>query len=175
MSTVDVPKLTLRYEGLFDFDGLYAAITDWAKNYNYMWHEVDYKHKFPSPKGAEQEFKWELTKKISEFVDYKILVTVHVWDMSEVEIDVGGRKKSLSNARVSMVMEGSFTLDRQHIFKKGRFGELFGKWYDKLFHREAAEYYDQLFYRTQGLHAVVKKYFDMQTKKHIYKGYLGEN
>mgnify|MGYP006415683771 CR=1 FL=1 len=46
------PPITLRYHGLFDFDGMYAAVIDWAKNYGFKWHEKDYKHKVPSPSGA---------------------------------------------------------------------------------------------------------------------------
>ena len=62
MGTVPTKRAILRYSGIFDFDGLYAAVIDWAKNYNFMWHEVDYKHKVPNPLGAEQEWKWLLTK-----------------------------------------------------------------------------------------------------------------
>ena len=56
----------LRFNGLFDLDGLYAAVVDWSKNYGYRWHEYTYKHKVPSPKGAEQELMWLITKNVLE-------------------------------------------------------------------------------------------------------------
>ena len=93
-------RITLRYSGLFDFDGMYAAIVDWAKNYGYMYHEADFKHKVPSPSGAEQEFKWILTKKVTEYLKYEIWITVHMWDLLEVEVEENGKKKPLSNARL---------------------------------------------------------------------------
>ena len=39
MGDEKLPRITLRYNGLFDFDAMYAMIIDWAKNYGYMWHE----------------------------------------------------------------------------------------------------------------------------------------
>ena len=174
LEEISVKKLTLRYDGLFDFDAMYAMITDWAKNYNYIWHEAEYKHK-AAGKGAEQEFKWVLSLKVNEWVNYEITVTVHTWDILEVEVEVEGKKKAFSNARITMDFNGKLTLDRQDIFKKGSSGKLFGGWYKKLFSAETDEYYDQLYYRMQSLHALVKKYFDMQGKKHVFKGYLGEN
>src|SRR3989344_8705210 len=104
---VDLPPITLRYNGLFDFDGLYAAIIDWAKNYGYRWHDKAYKHKVPSPRGAEHEIEWEITKEVTEYISYTISFTVHIWDLREVEVLVDGKKKNLSNARVLMVMNGT--------------------------------------------------------------------
>lgn len=170
--------ITLRYGGLFDFDSLYAAVIDWAKNYGYMWHEIDYKHKVPSPAGAEQEFKWEITKKITDYIKEEIGFTVHMWDLLEVEVDVDGKKKSLSNAKIYIVMKGTLTWDWQKKFSKGgKIAKKLGDWYRGVVHKKEVEsiYNDQLYYRMWNLHAILKKYFDMQTKKYAYKGYLGDN
>ena len=95
-----LPRSTIRYSGLFDFDGLYAAIIDWAKNYGYMWHEIDYKHKVPSPAGAEQEWKWSLIKRISKSHRYEILFTLHSWDLQEVVVEYDNKKKTLTKGRI---------------------------------------------------------------------------
>ena len=58
-----------------------------------MWHEVDYKHKVPSAEGAEQELKWRLTKKVTEFIQYGILFTIHMWEVKDVQVE--GRKEPL--------------------------------------------------------------------------------
>lgn len=171
-----MPRITVSYEGLFDFDGLYAAIIDWTKNYGYQWHEQDYKHKVPSPKGAEQEFKWLITKRITEFVSYEILFTVHVWDLVEVEVDVNGKKKALSNAHLYIWMDGKIHYDWQNKFSKGgKLGQWLGRMYFKALKAQIDSYQDQLLYRMWNLQAIMKEYFDLQTKKFSYKGYLGEN
>src|SRR3989338_8224351 len=176
MGNLETPRVTLQFNGLFDFDGMYAAIIDWAKNYGYMWNELDYKHKVPSPTGAEQEFKWMMTKDVTHYIQYQILLTVHMWDLLEVQVDADGKKKTLSNGRLYIWFNGSMTYDWQGRFKGSPFFEKLGKWYYSLNKKEMeGGYYDTLYYRMLNLHAIVKKYFDMQGQKHHYKGYLGEN
>ena len=176
MPNTKLNKITVRYNGLFDFDGMYAAIIDWSKNYGFMWHEGDYKHKVPSPKGAEQEFKWVLEKNVTDYVSYEILITVHMWELLEVDVEVDNRKKSLSNGRLYITIEPKVTWDWQERFaKSGKFGKLLGTWYDKIMQRDIDAYIDPLYYRVWNLQSIMKNYFDMQSKKYAYKGYLGES
>lgn len=170
-----LPRVTLRYNGLFDFDAIYSAIIDWSKNYGYMWHEVDYKHKVPSPKGAEQEFKWLLSLKVTEYIYYEILMTVHGWDLMEVEVESDGRKKSLLNGRIYIWIDPKVKFDYQDKFSKGgKIAQKLGEWYLKIMDRDLSNNLDQLVYRTYDLQTILKTYFDMQTKKYQYKNYLGE-
>lgn len=176
MAEIKAPKITLRYNGLFDFDAFYAAVVDWAKNYGYIWHELDYKHKVPSPKGAEQEMKWEINTKVTEYISYKILFTVHIWELMDVEVEVDGRKKSLSNARLYIIIEGTVNYGIKKFEKGGKLGRLLSVWYNKIMRKETETiYFDNLYYRIWNLHAILKEFFDMQTGKHVYKGYLKEN
>jgi hypothetical protein len=174
--TKGMPRITVRYEGLFDFDGLYAAIIDWTKNYGYIWHEADYKHKVPSPKGAEQEYKWVITKRVTEFVEYELTFTVHVWDLVEVDVDVNGKKKALSNAHLYIWMDGKINYDWQSKFGNGgKLGKFLGSMYFKVLRAQMDSYQDQMLYRMWNLQAIMKEFFDLQSKKYTYKGYLGEN
>ncbi|MEK6937416.1 MAG: hypothetical protein AABX04_00080 [Nanoarchaeota archaeon] len=170
-------KIIFHYQGLFDFDGMYAAIIDWAKNYGFMWQEVDYKHKVPNPKGAEVEFKWFLTKNVTDYISNEISITIHMWDLQEVEVDVDGKKKALSNARIYLWLEPKINFDWQKKYQSGgKFSQWLGKWYNRLLDKDfSAIYIDEHYYRTYDLHAVIKTYFDMQTKKYAYKNYLKES
>lgn len=171
MGTLPLPPITLRYSGLFDFDGLYAAIIDWAKNYGYRWHEKAYKHKVPTPAGAEQELEWEITRNVTEYINYTISFTVHVWDLREVVVE----NKILSNGRISIIIEGKINYDWQKRFSGGRFIRWLGVKYEKNIKQEVETvHFDQLYYTLWNLHALMKKYFDIQTKKHQGKRYLGE-
>ncbi len=168
-------KRTLQYVGLFDFDALYAAVIDWAKNYGYLWQETTYKHKVPSPTGAEQEMNWELTQEVSEILSYKTKITVHIWDMLEVQVEENGHKKSLTSGRIYIWLEPSMTMDWQGKFKN-KFAKFLEKWYYVLTDKEITSlYWDTLHYRTEDIYNLLKKFFDLQTKKYSYKGYLGEN
>ena len=170
-----MPRITIRYNGLFDFDGLYAAVIDWAKNYGYMWHEKTYKHKVPSPAGAEQEMAWEIVKNVTEYIQYRILFTVHIWNLTEIEVEVDNKVKALSNARLYIVIDPKVSYDWQKIGKGGKLISKISTWYTKLTQRDQDVYEDQLYYRVWNLHAIIKKYFDMQSKKYAYKNYLTEN
>ncbi len=172
---LEPPMRMIRYSGLFDFDGLYSAMIDWAKNYGYMWHEIDYKHKVPSPKGAEQEWKWVMTKEVNDYVHFRVFIQAHVWNLTEMEVEVDGKKKVLSSGNMHIQMKGTVTYDWQSKFSGGWFSELLGSFYAKAHERDVANYWDTLHYRMYNLHAIIKKFFDMQTAKHPYKGYLGEN
>ena len=154
---------------------MYAALTDYAKNFGFIWHEAEYKHKVPSPKGAEQELKWVLTQKVNSYIKFEITFTVHIWDMMEVEVETNGKKRSLTNARIYIFIDGVVTFDWQGKFKGSGMSEWFGKKYQEwVFDKREGDYLDMLYYRIWDIHAMLKKYFDMQGKKHAYKGYLGE-
>ncbi|MFH1276479.1 MAG: hypothetical protein ABIH82_05190 [Candidatus Woesearchaeota archaeon] len=175
----DMPTrdLMIQFEGLFDFDGMYAAITDWAKNYGYMWHEQDYKHKVPNAFGAEQEFKWLLTKRIDPYVIYEIKLHTHMYEMLDVEVNVGGKIKNLTKSRLYFKLIGNVKLDWQNKIRKG--GPL-GNWMSSIWQRVfthdiSGTYWDTLVYRVYDLQHVIKGYFDMQSKKYNFKGYLGED
>jgi len=176
----ELNPLIVRYSGLFDFDGLYAAITDWTKNYGYIWHEKKYKHKVPSPRGAEQEFGWQIEKEVNDLVSYKIMIEAHAWDILEVVVDTGGMKKSLTKARIEIYIKPTVILDWQGKFKGGspwqkKFKQKLWNMYFTVMQRELeVKYTDQLTYRLYGFQSMLKKYFDMQSKYHAYKNYLGE-
>ncbi len=175
MPRESVPQMTLRYTGIFDWDGMYAAVVDWAKMYGYKWHEKAYKHKVPSPDGAEIELDWELETVATEYIKYKITFAIHAYDLSDIDIDVNGKKKRLTNARVSIIINGDLDYDWQLRFTGSPFRQKLGELYRKWTGSVDQTYMDQLYYRMWNLHAMLKKYFDMQGKKHVYKNYLGES
>src|SRR3989338_11088729 len=178
MSTkISALKYQIQYQGLFDFDGLFELVISWAKNYGWLWQEVDYNHKIPNPFGGEQELEWKIEKNVTEYVKYEIRFTVHVWENLEVEVESDGKKKMLSNARIHIWISPTVIIDWQNEFTHGKFGKLLGKWYYNAVKKKEVEsvWWDQLRYRTINLHALLKKFFDMQSKQNAYKQYLGEN
>jgi len=166
----------VRYNGLFDLDSLYAAIVDWCKNYGFMWTEATYKHKVPNPYGAEQEWIWVADKKVNPYTKYTLVIFGHGWDLNDVEITKNNKKKVLSNGRLEIKMIGVMELDWQNKFAGSKWRKVMGKWYYSVMRRDIeGTYMDTMYYRMWNLQAVIKKHFDMQTKTHEYKDYLGES
>ena len=172
----NVPGGTIRYRGLFDWGGLYYAIGDWFKRYNYYLHEETYKHKVPSPRGAEQELHWYADIEMNEFIKFRIYVDFHLWDMTELEVVKNGKKKLLTNARIEISIHGRITWDWQGRFERNKLTRVLqGLWVKHIFRREVTSLWgDMLYYRMWNLHSYIKKKLDMQTQYHAYAGYLGE-
>lgn len=172
---VDLPPITFRYEGLFDFDGMYAALIDWATHNGYIWEELSYKHKVPSPNGAEKEFIWSIALKVESYVQYKVQFFVHCWDLKEVEIDMNGKKQPLTSARIEIIIKPSVIYDWQNRFEGKKMYKLMQKFQAKALQAELDDHLDTLMYRSYDIHALIKKFFDLKSQGYAYKGYLGEN
>ena len=176
MERLNLNRSIVRYTGLYDMDGLYALIIGWCKDKGYIWHEETYKHKVPSPRGAEQEWGWWIEKEITEYIKFEVHFHPHAWEINEVEIDKGGKKKSLINGKFEIIIQPIMILDWQKKWDKNRFTRFLGKRYYELMRKEIESlYHDMLYYRVWNLQALIKKFFDMQAKWHTYKTYLKEN
>jgi len=174
---IKLNALTLRYKGVYDFDGLMLLIIEWMKTRRFWFAESVIKHKVLGPFGAEHERKFEGEKKVTDYYMEKMQVVFHLWDATTVEVIEKGVKKELTKARMEIVISGSLVLDYQ------------GRWDKTPFHRKVREFFhtyviknkmetfwaDGLYYRLFKLHALIKDFLDMQAKSHEYEGYMGDN
>ena len=53
----------------------------------------DYKHKVPNPKGAEVEFKWSLTKNVTDYISNEIGKYYPHVGPARSKVDVDGKRK----------------------------------------------------------------------------------
>ena len=172
-----VGRHVIRYKGLFDFDGLYNLIAAWMKARGYWFQEKVYKHKVPLPTGAEQEISFTGSKDITEFYRHNMALDFHLWDMTEVEVEVKGVKKTLTSARMEIIITGDLEVDYQGRFEKKKFLQELRNFLMKYIIKEEMEgvYADELRYRLYKLHTAIKEYLDMQAQGSEYAGYLGDN
>lgn len=170
-------KFVLRYKGLFDFDGLYNLMIQWLKARRYWFHETKYKHKVPSPKGAEQQIGWKAERKVTDYIEYVLSIELHLWDMTEVEVVQKGVKKTLTSARMEIVFQGVVNLDYEKRWEQSTIWIILRDFYNKYIAKEELEsiYWDTLQYKTQQFMNVVKEFLDMQAKGYEYAGYMGDN
>jgi len=159
-----------RYEGLCDFNGMYAALVDYCKHHGYIWQETAYKHKVPGPAGAEQEYKWQIEKEVNEIIKYKVVITAHAWDMKDVVVDVDGGKQQFTNLRLEIVFKPSIQFDSHKYFasRNGVLGVL-SKWYWKsMSWQYLITYYDDLYYGVLNLQNILKQFCDMKSNKSAF-------
>ena len=172
-----IEKHIIRYKGLFDFDGLYNLIAQWLKARRYWFQEIKYKHKVPLPTGAEQEITFEGTREVTDFYQHHIVVDFHLWDMTEIEVEVGGQKKNLTSARLEIVLYGTLNIDYEKRFDQSTLWQGVRDFFLKYILKQDIEtvWYDELRYRIYKLHNTIKEFLDMQAKGNEYAGYLGDN
>ncbi len=161
----DMPVFGLKYRGVFDMDGLYRAMVAWMEGQKYEFHEQYYKHKVPSPLGAEQEMGWFGKRKVNPYVRFWIYIHFHIWDMKDVEVVRDGKKKKMLSGRMQMEMDGYVELDWQNMFSGNKFLVHLQDWMNKyvLFKKITGGWEDELYYRIHKLYYVVKDFLNMES------------
>ncbi|MDP3990432.1 MAG: hypothetical protein Q8Q01_04475 [archaeon] len=163
-----LPPLTIRYNGIFDFDRLYAMVVDWAKMYNYFWLEKKHVHKVRNG-SVEQELSWQATREATEYIRLIVNIDIKMWDLKEVELEVAGRKRLLSNARIEIKISGKVEYDWQGFAEKNP--KIIMRWLGKIYPLKTEipdEYFIQLYSKLVNLHSLMKQYFDMQSKRNPF-------
>jgi len=174
-TTLPTKRFLIRYSGIFDFAGLYQLMADWMKARRYWFQETDYKHKV-NPGGAEQEIDFDGERQITEYIKENVHVFIHIWDMTEVEVERNGIKKKLANGRIELIIFGKLELDWEGRWKGSKILEFFGDFYNRYIMRKTVEdYWDKLHYRMIKFQDMIKQFLDMQSKGNEYAGYLGDN
>ena len=172
----ETKKLMIRYKGVLDLEGLYRVIVQWLKARRYWFHETTYKHKVPSPFGAEEEITFNAERKCNEYYQHNVRIYFHIWDQQQVEVIREGKKQKLIKAKVEIIIQGTLVCDYQGTFDKTRFTQALRKFaHDYLIKHQVEDvWYDELQYRMIKLQAMIKDFIDMQAKSHAYEGYLGD-
>jgi hypothetical protein len=124
---------TVRYDGVFDFDGLYKAIIDYLRRHNYWFYEKLYKHKPWSPLGTELILRWEAERKLDEYNMYRIKFEWHFMDFHHVEVIREGKKVQLTKAYFWVNITGEEIQDWQAFETKEhhKFTQILGKFFRK--------------------------------------------
>lgn len=164
LSESNIP-VQFRYEGLCDFNGLYAAVVDYAKHYGYMWQEKAYKHKVPGPAGAEQEFVWILSRDVNEELSCNITLNVHAWDMKDMVVE----GKPFTHLRLEIVFTSSMTIDPHKTFRSTQWARPL---YNLYWRFRTRDFYlgplDNFYVEVLGLRNRLMTFCDMKSNKSAY-------
>ena len=173
--TIDFRKIRyipiIKFNGIFDFNGLMQAMRNWIVDQGYEFHETSVKHKVPSPVGAEQEFVWWGWRKVNSYVKYHIDIFFHLWELHDVEVVREGKKEKLQSARMQIEMSGRCELDWSNRFAGSKFLQALADFYNNYVIRKNIDlvFTDQLYYRIYKLQQLVKEYLEFETKTSAYE------
>jgi len=117
-ATIPISSIIFRWDGIFDFDGLYSFIQSWIANREYEFHEKSYKQKPEIDKiGEHIELKWYGERKVTEYVMNRIDMHMHAWNVEKVELD----GKILTKARLWIQINSTLILDWQEKWGRNSF------------------------------------------------------
>ena len=159
------PALTLRYKGVFDYNGLSTYVIRWLMNRDYKITEKVHKHKMSCPHGFEIERQIEAYKEITEYYRYNIGVNFHLWDASEIDAVKDGKKVKLWNARIEVQLHFDIVCDYADKWGTNWFYEKLRNFFDQYVIKKEIiiKHADPLYYRLLGLHTDLKKFLTMET------------
>ena len=103
----------VRFDGVFDWDGLYKGLIQYLRRQNYWFYEKVYKSKPWSPIGTELVLKWEAERKLDEYYKYKLKFEWHLMDFHHVDVIRDGKKLTLTKAYFYVDIRGILVQDWQ--------------------------------------------------------------
>ncbi len=152
----------IRYEGLFDRDGLFDKMRDFFIRRGFIVHEKEISHSTGSS-GDDEEYKWEIEQEPSPYISYHIKLTLKMENSRKVEVLINGKKQKLQYAKLKLSITSSMTTDRTGKFK-GKFLGTLRKWFEEnIYDAEIGDYEDALFNLTVNFYDEIKKYLKLHS------------
>ena len=162
--------LTIKYDGIIDWEGLYRLIADWYIDRGYYFEQGDIKHKVPTPAGAQDEYKFTGWKKTTQHLVEKIDLQIILYDLKEIDVIKDGKKKKLIKARMVIYFAGGVETAYDPRWDQTTFGRYLRTVYEKLLIKKDMEalWWDRLYYIRYKLHTEIKKFLEMQARENAY-------
>ncbi|MBN1502407.1 hypothetical protein JW930_02590 [Candidatus Woesearchaeota archaeon] len=155
----------IHYTGIFDFDGLYKLITQWMKHRDWDIFEPEVKHKEPY-----RVYKLYGRKKVTFYAMLTMKIELWLQNAREVEVIQQGQKKSLTEAKMKIIVNGGYITDYDGDFEKGPGLKKFEAFLNNyvMYHDILLKYFDYMDYYLYDFMQDVKKFLGMETATHAY-------
>jgi len=103
-------KEKVEHTGLFDFKGLYSYAHSWFKDENYGVNEDKYSEKV---KGETKNLtvEWKAVKRLSDYFKIEHAIKFEISDMSEVEVEIDGKRKKMNKGALSIEIKATLIKD----------------------------------------------------------------
>jgi len=124
--------LKVRFKGLFDWGGLYRLVWKWMQNRQFRVHEKRYKDKIDTALGNELEVDVWGEKEITEYYQYVIEVSYHLWESKEVPVIENGKQVMRMQGRMQVNIKGSVITDWQGRYKGSTTNKLMETFLNKV-------------------------------------------
>jgi len=103
-------KTEVEHDGIFDFKKLYNFAYDFLKSKNYDVVESSYAEKI-SGDSKEIDVKWEIEKKVTDYVKYIGKLKMTLKNLKAVEIQKNGVKENSNKGSIKVALNGEIETD----------------------------------------------------------------
>ena len=160
---------TIKYDGVYDWPGLYALIHHWLHERGYETHDKTYKHTAGTI-GAEEEHIIIGEKKETEYVQFIMTIDMKAWGVHTVEVIKDGRKHKLQKAVLRIIITPQVNYDYQGKFEQSKFLEKVRNFYHThvLIDEADALIEDKLYYISYKLHTALKEFLGMTSSEDAF-------
>ncbi|MFT4311084.1 MAG: hypothetical protein ACMXX7_00490 [Candidatus Woesearchaeota archaeon] len=163
--------LTVKYKGVYEFEGFYRMMRDWFDRRKYDFTEKVYKSKRDGPGTYEAEFALEAEKKITEYAKYDIELLLKFINVQEREVKTENGIKKVTDGRVELrIIKATTTFDYQNKFKGSLFFGLleYSKLQDFVIDVLLKNYYEFKYYgplegEILDFHKKMKEHLNMES------------
>lgn len=159
------PTVYLQYKGILDMQDIYETIADFFRQKKFKFYEKQQRLRRPSPFGADVLYEFEAKRRIEDYYEWVVDVSIETFDMHDVDIVLkDGTKKKMEKGRVWIRFSGVCVTDYEKIWEKSAFLAQLKSFYNKYIIRKRLEgvWWDELYYKiVLRLHALVKERLKM--------------
>ena len=103
-------KETLEHTGIYGFSEMYEYLYRWFKEELYGVIEEKYNEKV-SGTTRDITVEWKCTKGLSDYFKVEISVKMEAGGISDVEVEVDGKKKKMNKGRLRIEFKGTMIRD----------------------------------------------------------------
>ncbi len=103
-------KEKLDHTGIFSFSELYSFMHTWLKDNLYGVNEEKYGEKV-SGAARDISFEWKATRDLSDYFRIEHTIRIDVTGLTEVEVEIDGKKKRMNKGKIAMEIKGVLIKD----------------------------------------------------------------
>ncbi len=108
-----IKGMLLKYEGLFGVLDLYKLIDDWTKENGYDKFEKE-STEYVKPEGKYIEMRLEPYKKVSDYVQNRIVLLIFMKDVKEADVEIDRKKHKLNKGNLAINFDAYLETDYEH-------------------------------------------------------------
>ena len=105
-----VTKEKVENSGLCDFKGFYSYAHSWLKEENFDVEEEKYSESIAG-NARNINFEWKAAKTLSDYFKHEIKLKFAVRDLTDVEVEIDGKKKKMNKGKILVEIKGTLIRD----------------------------------------------------------------